>query len=120
MIKKLLKEDGKNKKYKKLQEGSVLDKYDVDDDGIITNEEIQDIREIEDIERANRRQRHQRMMAWYALVGMISYPACIMFCEWVGLTKSADLLATMAPTYFIAAAGVAGAFMGVTAWMNKK
>ena len=120
MIKKLLKEDEKNKKHKKLQEGSVLDKYDVDDDGIITNEEIQDIREIEDIERANRRQRHQRMMAWYALVGMISYPACIMFCEWVGLTKSADLLATMAPTYFIAAAGVAGAFMGVTAWMNKK
>ena len=120
MIKKLLKENEKNKKYKKLQEGSVLDKYDVDDDGIITNEEIQDIREIEDIERANRRQRHQRMMAWYALVGMISYPACIMFCEFVGLTKSADLLATMAPTYFIAAAGVAGAFMGVTAWMNKK
>jgi len=60
------------------------------------------------------------MMAWYALIGMISYPACIMFCEWVGLTKSADLLATMAPTYFIAAAGVAGAFMGITAWMDKK
>lgn len=105
---------------KRLQPGSVLDKYDIDEDGEITDNEIKDIKEIEDIERANRRQKHQRMMAWYALVGMISYPACIMFCEFVGLTKSADLLATMAPTYFIAAAGVAGAFMGVTAWMNKK
>tara|TARA_R100001129_G_scaffold176663_1_gene150863 strand:- start:305 stop:652 length:348 start_codon:yes stop_codon:yes gene_type:complete len=105
---------------KKLQPGSILEKYDVDNDGEITDNEIQDIREIEDIERLNRRQRHQRMMAWYALVGMISYPACIMFCEWFGLTKSADLLATIAPTYFIAAAGVAGAFMGVTAWMDKK
>ena len=105
---------------KRLQPGSVLDKYDFDEDGEITDNEIKDIKEIEDIERANRRQRHQRMMAWYALVGMISYPACIMFCEFVGLTKSADLLATMAPTYFIAAAGVAGAFMGVTAWMSKK
>ena len=119
MIKKL-KEDEENKKYKKLQQGSILDKYDVDDDGIITNDEIQDIKEIEEIERLNRRQRHQRMMAWYALIVMISYPACIMFCEWVGLTKSADLLATMAPTYFIAAAAVAGAFMGITAWMDKK
>ena len=63
---------------KRLQPGSVLEKYDIDDDGEITDNEIND------------------------------------------LTKSADLLATMAPTYFIAAAGVAGAFMGVTAWMNKK
>ena len=48
MIKKL-KEDEENKKYKKLQQGSILDKYDVDDDGIITNDEIQDIKEIEEI-----------------------------------------------------------------------
>ena len=105
---------------KRLQPGSVLEKYDIDEDGEITDAEIKDIKEIEDIERANRRQKHQRMMAWYALIGMISYPACIMICEWFGLTKSADLLATIAPTYFIAAAGIAGAFMGVTAWMNKK
>ena len=96
---------------KRLQPGSVLEKYDIDDDGEITDNEINDIKEIEEIERLNRRQRHQRM---------ISYPACIMLCEWFGLTKSADLLATIAPTYFIAAAGVAGAFMGVTAWMSKK
>ncbi len=105
---------------KRLQPGSVLEKYDIDEDGEITDAEIKDIKEIEVIERANRRQKHQRMMAWYALIGTQSYPACIMFCELIGLTKSADLLATMAPTYFIAAAGVAGAFMGVTAWMNKK
>ena len=58
---------------KRLQPGSVLDKYDIDEDGEITDNEIKDIKEIEDIERANRRQKHQRMMAWYSLIGMISY-----------------------------------------------
>ena len=62
---------------KRLQPGSVLEKYDIDDDGEITDNEINDIKEIEEIERLNRRQKHQRMMAWYSLVGMISY--CLLY-----------------------------------------
>ena len=105
---------------KKLQPGSILEKYDVDNDGEITDNEIQDIREIEEIERLNRRQRHQRMMAWYSLVGMISYPATIIACELFGLSNASKLLTDIAPTYFIAAAGVAGAFMGFNALADKR
>ena len=105
---------------KKLQPESMYNEADIDGDGVVSDSELAIMKEVHAVERADRKQFHQRMMAWYSLVGMISYPACIMLCEWFGLTKSADLLATIAPTYFIAAAGVAGAFMGVTAWMSKK
>lgn len=105
---------------KRFQNKSNFDKYDKDGDGIITDEELANMEAIEEIERLNRKQRHQRMMAWYALIGMISYPACIIFCEFIGLNKSAELLADLAPTYFIAAAGIAGAFMGISAWSESK
>jgi len=104
---------------KTLQRGSTYDKYDIDQDGTVTDDELEDVARIEEINRSNKKQFHQRMMAWYALVGMISYPACIMFCEWAGLTRSAELLADLAPTYFIAAAGIAGAFMGISAWVER-
>lgn len=94
-------------------------KYDVDNDGNVDYGDIERITKIEEINRAERRQRHQRYMAWYALVGMISYPIAIIFTEWIGLVNASKLLTDIAPTYFIAAAGVAGAFMGVTAWMNR-
>tara|TARA_B100001093_G_scaffold520419_1_gene615680 strand:- start:17156 stop:17524 length:369 start_codon:yes stop_codon:yes gene_type:complete len=105
---------------KRFESKSNFNKYDKDGDGIITDEELSNMEAIEEIERLNRKQKHQRMMAWYALVGMISYPACIIFCEFVGLNQSAKLLADLAPTYFIAAAGIAGAFMGISAWSESK
>lgn len=105
---------------KNLETGKNFNKYDIDGDGTVTDTDLKDIAIIEELERANKKQFHQRMMAWYSLVGMISYPAAIIFCEWVGLPRAADLLKDIAPTYFIAAAGIAGTFMGVTAWMDKK
>ena len=105
---------------KRFESKSNFNKYDKDGDGIITDEELSNMEAIEEIERLNRKQRHQRMMALYALIGMISYPACIIFCEFVGLNQSAKLLADLAPTYFIAAAGIAGAFMGISAWSESK
>ena len=105
---------------KKLEKGSIFEKYDVDGDGIVTDEEMEMFKEMESIERADRKQRQQRYMAWYSLIGMISYPFAIMMCELVGLDNSAKLLTDIAPTYFIAAAGVAGAFMGYASMTKDK
>lgn len=99
---------------------SLFSEYDLNKDGEIDLQDIENVTKLEEIQRAERRQRHQRYMAWYALVGMLNYPIAIIFTEWVGLTNASKLLTDIAPTYFIAAAGVAGAFMGVSAWMNRK
>lgn len=104
---------------KKLEPGSQYAEFDVDGDGIVTDEELEIMKEMHEVERADRKQFHQRMMAWYALVGMISYPALIVITEVFGLTNASKLLTDIAPTYFIAAAGVAGAFMGFNAMASK-
>jgi hypothetical protein len=104
---------------KKLEPGSEYAQYDIDGDGIVTDEELNIMKEMHEVERADRKQFHQRMMAWYALIGMISYPATIIGCELFGLSNASKLLTDIAPTYFIAAAGVAGAFMGFNAMANK-
>jgi hypothetical protein len=105
---------------KKLEPGSEYAQYDIDGDGVVTDEELSIMKEMHEVERADRKQFHQRMMAWYALVGMISYPATIICCELFGLSGASKLLTDIAPTYFIAAAGVAGAFMGFNAMANTK
>jgi len=103
---------------KKLQKDSIYAQYDVDGDGIVTDDELEMMKEMHEIERLDRKQRKQSYMAWYALVGMISYPILIITTELFGLANASKLLTDIAPTYFIAAAGVAGAFMGFSA-MDK-
>lgn len=100
---------------KQLQKDSIYNEYDLDGDGVVTDAEMELTKEIHEMERQDRKQMHQRYMAWYALIGMISYPGCIIACELFGLTGASKLLTDIAPTYFIAAAGVAGAFMGFSA-----
>ena len=105
---------------KKLQKDSVYNEYDVDGDGVVTDEEMNLMKEMHEVERQDRKQMHQRYMAWYSLIGMISYPALIVVTELFGLSNASKLLTDIAPTYFIAAAGVAGAFMGFSAMSNNK
>ena len=104
---------------KSLQEHSVFEEADMDGDGIISDEELKIMEQLHEVERADRKQMHQRWMAWYSLAGMISYPGCIIATELFGLTNASKLLSDIAPAYFIAAAGIAGAFMGFSAMANK-
>lgn len=104
---------------KTLEPGSSYNEFDTDGDGVVSDEELRAAEVMHEIERADRKQFHQRMMAWYSLVGMISYPITIIACELFGLSNASKLLTDIAPTYFIAAAGVAGAFMGFNAMSNK-
>jgi len=62
----------------------------------------------------------QRNMAWYALGGMLLYPFAVVIADYIGLEKAADILGDMAPTYFVAVAGLVAAFFGAQAWSGKK
>lgn len=62
----------------------------------------------------------QRNMAWFALFGMLLYPAMVVVTNFAGLEKASDILGDMAPTYFVAVAGLVAAFFGAQAWSGKK
>ena len=62
----------------------------------------------------------QRNMAWFALYGMLLYPFAVVASTFFGLESGASVLGDMAPTYFVAVAGLVAAFFGAQAWSGKK
>ena len=103
---------------KTLQRGSTYDKYDIDQDGMVTDDELEDVARIEEIERDNRKQSAQRRMAWVAIWSMIVF-TIVLFSPMVS-DQRVQALADLLGLFYIAQAGVVGAFMGVSAWMSKK
>ena len=112
---------------KKLEPNSEYEKYDRDGDGIVTDEELDMDRrllELEDLrsdmENEDKKQDAQRNMAWFALFGMLLYPALVVFSIWYELPKAAEVLGDMAPTYFVSVAAIVAAFYGKEALSARK
>lgn len=112
---------------KKLEPESEYNKYDIDGDGIVTDEELdmdermlrlQDMKS--DMENEDKKQDAQRNMAWFALFGMLLYPALVVFSIWYELTRAAEVLGDMAPTYFVSVAAIVAAFYGKEALSARK
>jgi len=110
---------------KKLQKDSKFAKYDLDGDGIVSDDEmLQEQRMIEledmrsDMENEDKKQDAQRNMAWFALMGMLLYPLCVVLSVVFGIEQAAKILGDMAGVYFIAVAGIVAAFFGAQAF-NK-
>ena len=62
----------------------------------------------------------QRKMTWFALAGMLLYPATVMTTELMDLHQAATILGDMAAVYFASVAGIVAAFFGAQAWSGKK
>jgi len=62
----------------------------------------------------------QRKMTWFALAGMLLYPATVMTTEIMNLHQAATILGDMAAVYFVSVAGIVAAFFGAQAWSGKK
>jgi hypothetical protein len=62
----------------------------------------------------------QRKMTWFALAGMLLYPAVVMLTEIMDLHQAATILGDMAAVYFVSVAGIVAAFFGAQAWSGKK
>ena len=61
----------------------------------------------------------QRSMTWFALGGLLLYPFAVVIASWAGLNEAQSTLGSMAPTYFVAVAGIVAAFFGAQAFTKK-
>jgi len=68
-------------------------------------------------QRIDRRQNNQKSMAWVAMGSMIAF-TIFMFLPIVGNTRI-EILTEIASLFYIAQAGVIGAYMGSEALVNK-
>ena len=62
----------------------------------------------------------QRRMAWFSLFGMLVYPFAVITASFFGLDQAQKTLGDMAPTYFVAVAGIVAAFFGAQAFTKGK
>ena len=99
-----------------------MQKYDLNGDGVLDAEErkimLEDKRRKMLDDDAHRDQ--QRQMVWWVLGGMLTYPLFVVGADILNLTKSQDILGSMATIYFPSTSIILGAFFGASAYQAKK
>jgi len=101
---------------KKLQKQSRFAEYDEDGDGIVSDEELSHIKEIKQTENELRKNLAQLRMARYTLISMGVFTLAMFFIP----LDRVKALSDISNLFYISGAGIVGAFMGATAWMNRK
>lgn len=99
-----------------------MEDVDLNGDGHISRQEMDMHLEFKrkELEDADAMRDAQRKMAWFSLFGMLLYPFAVVAASWAGMDQAQGTLGDMAPTYFVAVAGIVAAFFGAQAWSKGK
>ena len=103
---------------KSLKRDSDYNQYDMDGDGVVTDEELEHAKDIKKTETELRKNVAQLRMARYTLIFMGCY-AVFLASPWCSAEKL-EGLGAVTDLIFLSGAGIVGAYMGTTAWMSKK
>jgi len=102
-------------------DSSAIGGADMNGDGHISKEEMEMHLEFKrkELEDADAMRDAQRQMTWFALFGLLLYPFAVVGSSYFGLSEASKVLGSMAPTYFVAVAGIVAAFFGAQAYKGK-
>ena len=103
---------------KTLEPTSDYAKYDVDGDGVVSDEELAAVAKLEELEMQEEKADAQRRMAWVSLISMLVFSGFVFLPFFPDSRIQA--LADLFGLFYIGMAGVVGAYMGMTAYMSKK
>ena len=101
---------------KKFQKHSEYEDYDMDGDGIVTDEELAHAKEINKSEADLRKKKAQRRMATATLIGMGAFTAAMFLMD----VEKIKALSDISNLFYISGAGIVGAYMGTSAWMSNR
>ena len=92
-------------------------RFDVNRDGELSEDEIMQANELLELELREEKADTQRRMAWVAMVSMLVFTIGL-FLPIIPDTR-VQALADLLGLFYIAQAGVVGAYMGFTTWMSR-
>ena len=106
----------------KTIDASAVDGVDLNGDGHISKREMEMNLEFKrkELEDADARRDAMRKMRWFALLGMLLYPAGILVTSVLGQAAAAEIIGDIAPTYFVAISALVAAYFGANAYADKK
>lgn len=102
---------------KKLERGSKLNSVDTDEDGVVTDEEIETQQSLVDLENKDKKEDQMRHMAWMAMFSMIVFT--IMLFTPIISAERLGAMDNILSMFYIAQAGVVASFFGSSAYMSK-
>ena len=100
---------------KKLQVKSKYNEYDLDGDGIVSDEELSSMKEIKDTETKARKNLAQLRMARYTLIGMGVFTVALFFVP----LERVKALSDVSNLLYISGSSIVGFYMGSSAYMSR-
>jgi len=101
---------------KTLQNDSKYNDYDIDGDGIVTDEELENAKVMKETETLLRKQLAQLRMARATLIAMGAFTLAMFIID----IERVKALSDISNLFYLSGAGIVGAYMGTTAYMSKK
>lgn len=95
----------------------LLKKYDLTGDGVVNKDDIALAKELVEIELREKKNHAQKKMAWIAILSMVVF-SIVLFTPWIPESR-VSALSDLIGLFYLAQAGVVGAYMGFTTWMSK-
>jgi uncharacterized membrane protein len=102
---------------KSLQKDSKYNKYDIDDDGVVDDAEMQKMEHMIEFENKDKKEDQLRQMAWMAMGSMVLFTG-ILFSPLVSIEKL-NALGAVLQMFYLAQAGVVATFFGANAYVSK-
>ena len=102
---------------KNLESGSKYEQFDMDGDGIVTDEEMAKAEQMIALENADKKEDQLRAMAWVAMLSMVVF-TIILFLPIIDTDRVAAL-DNLLQMFYIAQAGVVATFFGSSAYMSR-
>jgi len=103
---------------KKLQKGSQYEKFDLDGDGIVSDQELSRSEHMIRLENSDKMQDQQRMLCWVSSVSSIILIVLVMSPA-IPDTR-VEMVTALLSTYVVANLGIVATFMGTTAFTRSK
>ena len=103
---------------KKLQKGSQYEKFDLDGDGVVSDEELSRSEHMIRLENSDKMQDQQRMLCWVSSISSIILIVLVM--SPVIPDTRVEMVTALLSTYVVANLGIVATFMGTTAFTRSK
>ena len=101
--------------HKIYQQTSKYSSYDINNDGVVSDEEFSHMAEIKRLEHDLRKQRAQRRMATASLIAMASFTIAMFFVD----LERVKALSDISNLFYLTGGGIVAAYMGASAIMNR-
>ena len=103
---------------KKLQKGSQYEQFDLDGDGVVSDQELSRSEHMIRLENSDKMQDQQRMLCWVSSISSIILIVLVM--SPVIPDARVEMVTALLSTYVVANLGIVATFMGTTAFTRSK